>query len=110
MVDGSEATRLIDMGLRDFTTAPHNVVLDEDDELPPHNVDVEDEDEEIVESRSLFAEFGLFKLKFEILEVILSLFTELGREFNLMFAKPRRLSLLPSPLVFRISSYKPSAL
>ena len=116
--EGSEGTRFISIGLCDLAadesrTAPHRVAVDEDDEeLPPHSVDVDEEDDEMVDSRSLLAEFGRFKLKLEILEVILSLFTELGRDRRFLLPEP--LPVLPRimfdksvplpPLVVRSSS------
>lgn len=115
--EGSEGTRFISIGLcDDLLGRPHNVVVDEDDEELPQSVDVDDEDELIVDRRSLLVEFGRFRLRFEILEVILSLFTELGRDVKLDFlADPHRsiddksLPLPPPPLVVRNSSYGDSS-
>lgn len=114
--DGSEGTRFI--GLCDLVESrtPHRVVVDEDDEELPHSVDVDEEEDEIVDRRSLFAEFGRFKLRLDIRDVILSLFTELGRDDTKFFRpepqrsmEDRSLPLPPPPLVVRNSSYGDSS-
>lgn len=112
--EGSEGRRFISIGLCTLlaTVAPQSVAVEEEDEELPHSVDVDEEDEEIVDRRSLFAEFGRFKLRFEIRDVILSLLTELGRELRLFLPGPRSIadrSLPLPPLVVRSSSYGDSS-